>query len=211
MAPDFPPGGYELLLHLPDPAPSLYGLAHYSIRMVNSNAVNSDGASLGSVWEPVTGYHRLGHILIVNGPVTNAPLTGTEIPVLPYSAVRETYETWRARNFPPNSPDGDPDADPDADGWRNLVEYAIGTDPNSQAGTPVLASLEGGRLVLTLTKPPGVKDVAYEVEGSPSLAPDNWSTAAVTVLTNSARVLRARLDTSGTSGFLRLRVRPTLP
>ena len=208
---DFPWGGYELLLHLPDPAPSLYGLAHYSIRLANSTPVNSGGAALGDVWEPATGYHRLGHLLLVNGPATNAPLTGTEIPVLPYSAVRETYETWRARNFPINSPDGDPEADPDADGWRNVVEFAVGTNPNSQAGTPVLASLESGRLVLTLRKPPGVKDVAYEVEGSPKLAPDNWSISEVTVLTNNASLLRARLDTAGTSGFLRLRVRLVAP
>jgi hypothetical protein len=211
IAPDFPPGGYELLLHLPDRAPSLYGLAHYSIRLANSTAINGVGASLGDVWESATGYHRLGHTLVVGGQATNAPLTGTEIPLLSYSAIRETYEIWRARNFPPNSPDGDPDADPDADGWRNVVEYAIGTDPNSQAGTPVLASLENGRLVLTLKKPPGVKDVAYEVEGSPNLAPGNWSTAAVTVLTNGARFLSARLDTTGASGFLRLRVRLIAP
>ncbi len=207
---DLPPGGYELLLHLPDPTSTLYGLAHYSIRLANSTALHS-GASLGSVWEPTTGYHRLGHTLLVNGPPYPPPPVGTDIPVLPYSAIRETYETWRARNFPPNSSDGDPDADPDTDGWRNLVEYAVGTNPNSQAGTPVLASLEIGRLVLTLKKPPGVKDVAYEVEGSPSLAPDYWSTAAVTVLTNSARILRARLDAAGTNGFLRLRVRLTAP
>jgi hypothetical protein len=208
---DLPPDGYELLLHLPDPTPTLYGLAHYSIRLANSTALNSSGASLGSVWEPTTGYHRLGHTLVVNGPATNAPLTGMEIPVLPYSAIRETYATWQSRTFLPNSPDGQPEADPDADGWCNLAEYAVGTDPNSQTGAPALASIENGRLVLTIHKPPGVKDVAYEVEGSPNLAPDNWSMAAVSVLTNSASLLRVALDVVGASGFLRLRVRLLSP
>jgi hypothetical protein len=207
---DVPPDSYELLLHLPDPTPTLYGLAHYSIRLANSTALNSSGASLGSVWEPATGYHRLGHTLVVNGPTTNAPLTGTEIPVLPYSAIRETYATWQFRNFL-NSPDGQPEADPDADGWRNLAEYAVGTNPNSKTGAPALASIENGHLVLTINKPPGVQDIAYEVEGSPNLAPDNWSMAAVSVLTNSASLLRVVLDAGGTSGFLRLRVRLLSP
>jgi hypothetical protein len=208
---DLPPGSYELLLHLPDPTPTLYGLAHYSVRLANLIALNGSGASLGSVWEPATGHHRLGHTLVVSGPATNAPLTGTEIPVLPYSAIRETYDTWRARNFPPNSPAGEPEADPDADGWRNLVEYAVGTNPNSKSGAPALASLENGQLVLTLNKPPGVKDVAYEVDGSPNLMPGDWSMSAVTILTNSASLLRARLDTADVSGFLRLRVRLVAP
>src|SRR5688572_23787430 len=48
LATNLPHGSYEMLLHLPDPAPSLYGLAPYSIRLANS------------VWEPASGYHRLG-------------------------------------------------------------------------------------------------------------------------------------------------------
>jgi hypothetical protein len=204
---NLPAGPYELLLHLPDPAPSLYGLAHYSIRLANSTALDSSGVSLGSLWEPATGYHRLGHTLVIDGPATNAALAGTEIPVLPYSAVREAYDTWRARNFLPDSAEGEPEEDPDADGWQNLFEYAVGTDPHLPTGAPALASFENGRLILTIHKPPGVKDVAYEVEGSPNLAPDNWSPAAVSVLTNSATLLQARLDTAGTIGFLRLRVR----
>ena len=131
--------------------------------------------------------------------------------MLPYSAIRETYDTWRARNFPANSPDGDPEADPDTDGWQNLAEYATGTNPNSAAVRPALASLESDRLVLTIHKPPGVKDVFYEMEGSPMLSPATWSTTSVTLLTNSATLLRARLEAIGTSGFLRLRVRLASP
>jgi len=126
---------------------------------------------------------------------------------LPYSAVRETYDTWRSRNFSPDSPEGEPEADPDADGWRNLFEYAVGTNPNLPTGAPALASFENDRLMLTVHKPPGAKDVAYEVEGSPNLAQADWSPSAVSVLTNSATLLRARLDIAGTNGFLRLRIR----
>jgi hypothetical protein len=208
---NLPAGAYEMLLYLPDPTPTLYGLAHYSIRLANSTILNSSGAGLGNVWEPATGYHHLGHTLVVSGSATPAPLTGAEIPVLSYSAIRETYSTWRSRNFPPDSPDGEPEADPDTDGWSNLTEYAVGTDPNSQARGLPLASLENERLVLTVHKPPGVKDITYEVEAAPNLLPDNWSAAAVTILTNNATMLRARLDNSGASGFLRLRVRLAPP
>ena len=211
LRPDLPPGSYELLLHLPDPAPTLYGLLPYSLRLANSTALDAAGTSLGSVWEPTTGYHRLHHTLTVNGAVTLTPRTGVEIPVLLYSAIRETYDTWRSRNFPSNSPDGQPQADPDADGWANLIEYALGTNPNVQTGAPTMASMEEGRLVLTINKPPGVKDVAYEVEGSPTLASANWSAATVKVLTNTPSLLRARLDDAGPSGFLRLHVRLLSP
>jgi hypothetical protein len=42
------PGRYELLLNLPDAAPSLHGRAAYSIRLANRGT-----------WEPRTGYNRL--------------------------------------------------------------------------------------------------------------------------------------------------------
>lgn len=45
---DLPAGTYELLLHLPDPAPTLYGKPAYSIRFANTD-----------VWEPHTGYNHL--------------------------------------------------------------------------------------------------------------------------------------------------------
>jgi hypothetical protein len=208
---NLPSGGYELLLHLPDPTPSLYGLAHYSIRLANSTAVNTSGASLGGVWEPATGYHRLGHTLLVNGPPVPPPPVGPHILVLPYSAIRETYETWRARNFSTNAPEGEPEADPDADGWQNLAEYAVGTQPASATSRPALASLENNRLVLTIHKPPGVKDVAYEVESSPSLVPANWSAASVTMLANSATLLQIAVNAQDSTGFVRLRVRLMSP
>jgi hypothetical protein len=84
---DLPLGSYELLLNLPDPAPSLYGMIPYSIRLANSNALSSGGTVLGDVWEPATGYHRLRHTLTINATATNSPPNGTEIPVLQFSAI----------------------------------------------------------------------------------------------------------------------------
>lgn len=82
---DLPPGAYDLLLHLPDPALSLYGQAAYSIHLANSNALSSAGAVLGDLWDPVSGYHRLRQTLTVNATATNAAPTGSEILVTNYS------------------------------------------------------------------------------------------------------------------------------
>lgn len=197
LATNMPQGSYEMLLHLPDPAPLLYGLAPYSIRLANSNPI----------WEPASGYHRLGHTLTVNNSATNPPPNITDIPVLDYSAIRETYDTWKARHFASNPSAGEPDADPDTDGRANLLEYAVGSDPNSGAGrSHIEATHEAGTFLLTIRKGPGVKDIRYEVEGSPDLLPGSWSTSLLTTLANDATRLRVRFNSTTPSGFLRLKV-----
>jgi hypothetical protein len=49
-----PPGDYELLLHLPDAAPTLSARPEYAIRMANTR-----------VWEETAGYNNLRHTLTV--------------------------------------------------------------------------------------------------------------------------------------------------
>jgi hypothetical protein len=44
-----PAGDYDLLLHLPDPEPSLRNRSEYAVRLANNG-----------LWEAGTGYHRLG-------------------------------------------------------------------------------------------------------------------------------------------------------
>jgi len=198
-----PAGRYELLLHLPDAAPSLYGQVPYSIRLAN---VSVEGTNV-PVWEATTGYHRLGQWLTVNDTATNPPPSVKAIPVLDYSAVRETYDAWRGRHFATNAPAGDPEADPDDDGRSNLLEYATGSGPNSATNPGAIeAKFETGVFVLTVRKGPGVKDVLYEVEGSSNLSPGSWSPSSVTVLGDDASALRVRLNQTAASGFLRLNV-----
>jgi uncharacterized protein DUF4832/uncharacterized protein DUF4874 len=203
---DLPLGGYELLLNLPDPAPTLYGMIPYSVRLANSNALSSIGTVLGDVWEPATGYHRLRHTLTVNASATNALPNGTEIPVLNFSAVAETYNAWQARNFPSNPATGAPEGDPDGDGRPNLVEYAVGSNPNSaDSGSYLEVSFDANAFFLSVRKGPVGNDVRYEVEGSPNLAAGSWSSSLVTILENDAARLRARYDGSTASGFLRVK------
>lgn len=204
---DMPPGSYEYLLNLPDPTPTLYGAIPYSIRLANSNAFSGSGTMLGDVWEPATGYHRLRQTLTINATATNALPKGTEIPVLKFSAVAETYDTWKARNFPSNPGAGVPDGDPDADSRQNLIEYAVGSNPTSAQDPAYLdVSFETNAFFLSVRKGPGAaNDVRYEVEGSPSLVPGSWSSSLVTILENNAARIRARYDGATTSGFLRLK------
>lgn len=204
---NLPSGNYDLLLNLPDPAPTLYAMIPYSVRLANSNALSGAGAVIGDVWEPATGYHRLRQTLTVNTTATNPFPTGLEIPVLDFSAVAETYAMWKARNFPSNPGLGAPEGDPDGDGRPNLVEYAVGSNPNGGLNAGYMeVSFATNAFFLTVQKGPGAaNDVRYEVEGASNLAPGSWSGASVTILEDSAARIRARYDGTNVSGFLRLK------
>jgi len=54
---DMPEGTYEMLLNLPDPAPSLRGRPDFSIRFANEDT-----------WEAATGFNRLNHIVRISNP-----------------------------------------------------------------------------------------------------------------------------------------------
>jgi hypothetical protein len=204
-----PLGDYELLLNLPDPAPSLYANPAYSIRLANSNSVSGDGTVIGNIWEAVAGYHRLGHTLTVNSTATNASPGGVTIPVLDFSAIAETYTTWKARNFPSNPAAGAPDLDPDGDGRINLIEYAVGSNPNFPDSASLLnVSFQDNALFLSLQKGPGASDVDYQVDGAPTLFSSIWSTSSVAVLNNDAFMLRATYSGTTPNGFLRLKIAP---
>jgi hypothetical protein len=120
--------------------------------------------------------------------------------------VAETYDTWKARNFPSDPGAGAPEGDPDADGRPNLVEYAVGSNPNSRDGSGYLdVSFDANAFFLSVRKGPGGNDVRYEIESSPNLLAESWSSASVTILENNAARFRVRYDGTTDSGFLRLK------
>ncbi len=75
---DLPVGHYDLLLHLPDPAVTLYGNPAYSIRLANDD-----------MWESGTGYNDLGVTVVVT--TAASVLAGTpSVGVSVSSGVTET-------------------------------------------------------------------------------------------------------------------------
>lgn len=71
-----PTGTYKLLLHLPDPEPTLYGNPAYSIRLATLNPANSQ-----STWEASTGYNDLSVNLTVSGSAPVTAVCSTQLTV----------------------------------------------------------------------------------------------------------------------------------
>ncbi len=81
-------------------------------------------------------------------------------------------QQWRLSYFG-SSNDGSNDADPDGDGLSNLLEYALGSSPNTRSSGAVLeADAADDRLVLTFNRIAD-PDLTYTVQGSNDLG--NWS------------------------------------
>lgn len=122
-------------------------------------------------------------------------------------------ESWRALHFgsPTNAGAAANTANPDGDAAVNLMEFALGRDPNrndSDALTlPAWHTNSGTQyfsiLVPRATNPPGI---VTAVEVSSDLA--TWTTAGLVTVTNSPTLLHVRDDTPATNAarrFLRFR------
>ncbi|MGH8048962.1 MAG: lamin tail domain-containing protein [Chthoniobacterales bacterium] len=102
-------------------------------------------------------------------------------------------------------------ADPDHDGLPNLMEFALGGDPNAgaTAGRPVVDAA-AGKLMLTYVR----SKVALEEVALSAVCADDaggpWAGAGVTeeILSDNGttQTVRASVDASGARKFLRLRV-----
>lgn len=124
-------------------------------------------------------------------------------------------ENWRAsaaidgspgRSDPTEAFTGDPAADSDADGFTDLLEYALGTAPESDNEAPFVVTVSGGVASLTFPVNPLADEVTYQVETSTDLK--SW-----TPLDNlTARTFASRtysLTAPAEQTFFRLRVRQT--
>jgi hypothetical protein len=100
--------------------------------------------------------------------------------------------------------------DPDGDGVPNLLEYALGTDPNSAASfaLPAVSRLTGPSSLLTLTYKRAASDLSYSVETSANLAdPASWTAVGVDQGTPAGDgTTTASVPYSTGLRFLRLRV-----
>ncbi len=132
--------------------------------------------------------------------------------------VNATPDQWRQNRFGASAADpnvaGD-SADPDGDHVPNLLEYALGSDPNAATvpGIVVDAEKVGTETYLRLTasRSAATSNIALSVETTGS--PDGvWSNTNTTTELDTANTLRVRdnIPMSGAnSRFIRLKVTPS--
>ncbi len=145
-----------------------------------------------------------GHAGDYRVDVTNA--AGTVTSAAATVTVHTPSDQWRVTHFggAANSGPAADAADPDGDGLVNLLEYALGTNPQAATPSPYGLSVDGdGRLVLSVTKNPAATDLQYAAQVSGDLV--TWSSGDVTVLTNDSTTFTARDNAAiGSRRFLRL-------
>ncbi len=121
-------------------------------------------------------------------------------------------QTWRHHFFgnsePANSSaDG---ADPDGDGLPNLIEFALGGNPNAAepARMPVVAA-DAGELTLICQLNKSAIGVTSDIQTSTNLAPDSWTfTGVITEVIaedSATQTLCGRVPLDSPKRFLRLR------
>ena len=98
---------------------------------------------------------------------------GTADSTAAFVSVRSAYETWaRAAGFLPD----EQTLDPDGDGIMNLLEFALGGNPNSPLASPLTTVNLPASDALHFAFHRASADVRYVVESSTTLAPGSWTT-----------------------------------
>ena len=129
--------------------------------------------------------------------------------------VRTHQELWRFTNFGSydSAGSGADAADPNGDGLNNLLEYALGIDPNASGVMPASLASSGANLEYSYTRSTAAKDngVTYQIERSDTLAAGSWSTQTVTQQITATQGALETVKASVAKGnggkrFLRLRV-----
>jgi hypothetical protein len=178
-----------------------------------TGTVSASNSILGTVASGGSGlvfsYDSNANKLLVGQPSANqVSFFGTIV-------VRTRQELWRFTNFGgyASANSAADSADPDGDGLSNLMEYALGTGPNSSGVMPAVLALNGANLEYTYTRSTAAKDngVTYQIEWSETLEAGSWSTETVTQEITSTQEALETVKASvpkGTSGkrFLRLKV-----
>jgi hypothetical protein len=124
--------------------------------------VASNGAASGT---PPTSAQGANNFVV---SVTDAS-GGMDTATLQINVVAAPFELWKQDKFTPqqlvqSGVVGDLD-DPDRDGIANLIEYALGLNPNQASGSGLpVGGIHGGYLTLTFNRQKSATDIAYQVE-----------------------------------------------
>ncbi|MEI6676371.1 MAG: choice-of-anchor D domain-containing protein [Verrucomicrobiota bacterium] len=154
----------------------------YVIATTPATSMNAGGSSTFRVtFLPTAAGTRVATLHIAS----NASISPFNIALIG-TGTGTTLQAWRVSQFgsADNSGDGADLNDYDHDGLPNLIEYAFGLNPKqSDAGSlPQLPQLQqaAGSLVFSFTHPPGISDITYGAEWSPTLLSDSWTPVADT-------------------------------
>jgi hypothetical protein len=111
-------------------------------------------------------------------------LTRTADPALPINVqpvnlnVLLPIDLWRLNNFGSSANTGNAadSADPDHDGLANLIEYALGLNPNTPNPDPITWSLNSGHLTLSYKRPhPAPPDISSIAEVTTAIDSGIWN------------------------------------
>ncbi|HEY9248183.1 MAG TPA: hypothetical protein VIO38_03590, partial [Rariglobus sp.] len=99
---------------------------------------------------------------------------------LTLTAATLNYAAWSAQITWPVGADSTATGDPDGDGFSNLLEYALAFDPlaaDSATHRPSV-SIVSGHLAFSFTRDTSLNTLTYEVQASPDLSSNSWTTLA---------------------------------
>ena len=175
----------------------------------DTNAVSS--ALTGTVSTTGTDYSPLSTLVTA---ASNTAFRGvTFVPGAPPAYTH--HQQWRFTNFGSydSLASAADSADPDGDGLNNLLEYALGLNPNASGTLPASLVLNGANLEYSYTRSTAAKDngVTYQIEWSDTLAAGSWSTETVNQQITSTQGALETVKASVPKGnggkrFMRLRV-----
>ncbi len=119
---------------------------------------------------------------------------------LAFTGYLKPYDVWAAQQFGANWTNpaySDDQLDNDRDGLISLMEYGLGTNPNSGNTAPITVDKEhiatSDYLRISVTKNPAATDLLYIVETTSTLGnPLSWSSAGVVTEINTSTQLVAR-------------------
>ena len=177
---------------------------------VNGTSVTSGSASGSTPLE--VGANPITTVVTAEDGTTTKTYT---VVVTREGTARTHQEEWRFANFGSYASENSAAdaADPDGDGLNNLLEYALGLDPNASGVIPATLAPNGANLEYNYTRSTAAKDngVTYQIEWSDTLEAGSWSTETVSEEVTSTQGALETVKTSvpaGTGGkrFLRLRV-----
>lgn len=120
------------------------------------------------------------------------------------------FDTFTTTYFPGGGNDAEADSNPDSDWASNLIEYALGGQPDANADAPDQPTMSfdaSDRAVFEITRDAKQQDVAYSVWWSQDLS--TWTQAGLEIVEDTPTSLKVRTEQSfdqQDKAFFRLQV-----